>query len=277
MAPINKQLSNWVDWAKDRMPAKLHEFLKALWEDWGARMSGIFSVPFVAFAAFSSPGLSQTIWVSLAILSLATCVYRLWISEHEKVLRYAELIRPKLECALDPKDPGCVRRDTIINVPIISPAGNLAFGQINATYFRLRASASNMATVKGCQATLTRITRDSVPVMQGENIPLPFAHSETAGRQVNALIPEYIDLIAITADNQVRIASQGLVVPNSIRPDQLFTEIGHYRFRVVIACEDGPPIEVEPVLNWTGNRESSSFSDTGAVLQSAVVQPNNAV
>lgn len=208
-------------------------------------MSGGFSVPFAIAATFAPEGYQRLICFIVAYASLAVCAYSMWTTEYKKVKRYEERLRPKLRCEFDPNDAGCVRHVTSMNL----------------LYFRIKVSADNMAMINGCRATLTRILRDGAVAMDGENIPLPFAH-ELSAKQVKDGVPEFVDLIAVSATNRVAIASKDFVVPSSIQPDTLFARLGKYTFRVVITCDNGPPITIEPILNWTGDSATSSVLAT---------------
>jgi hypothetical protein len=65
-------------------------FARALQTNWFAAMSGGFSVPFASLAVFSGDKYQQVIWGLLAFSSIGFASYRLFASEHQKVLNLQE-------------------------------------------------------------------------------------------------------------------------------------------------------------------------------------------
>jgi hypothetical protein len=61
-------------------------FLRALRADWFAAMSGGFSVPFTAVAVFADNKYAQAIFACMGFGSIIFASYRIWKSEHDKVL-----------------------------------------------------------------------------------------------------------------------------------------------------------------------------------------------
>ena len=57
-------------------------FLRAVWGDSLARMSGPASVPFTGLALYVDQATSKALWVGLAILCFVTTCYRVWLREH---------------------------------------------------------------------------------------------------------------------------------------------------------------------------------------------------
>jgi hypothetical protein len=86
-------------------------------------------------------------------------------------------LTPKLKCAFDPADPGCVRPPA--PVTWLSPEGRVV-GSFEASYFRVRVECVTGAQVDGCRGRLVSIHRDGVAVLKGENLLLTFAPAEQA-------------------------------------------------------------------------------------------------
>lgn len=230
----------------------LVEFFRIAWNDVGARMSGIFSVPFGAATVFADSTKTQLIWLCLAVAALFVGAYRVWSIERKKVVVLAQRLEPTLKATFDPKDPGC-RRD----VPSRLPNGT----DVTTTYYRLRVSVDASTPLTGCRARLVAVTRDTETVFQGENLVLPFAHtaSDGAGVRIDPGIPEYMDLIVLLPGDQVVIATPRL--PHSVRNfEAMFSEHGVYTFRIVISALNGPPITVQPKLVWRGTEATMTVA-----------------
>jgi hypothetical protein len=69
-------------------------FLRALRADWFAAMSGGFSVPFTAITVFADNKYAQTIFACLGFASVIFASYRVWKSEHDKVLMLGQELSP---------------------------------------------------------------------------------------------------------------------------------------------------------------------------------------
>ena len=80
------------------MPAQpsILNFFRAFRGHWFEAMSGAFSVPFAALAAFTE-GYAQIIFVVLAASAGGFAAYRLWSFERQKVCDLKEQIRPRLK------------------------------------------------------------------------------------------------------------------------------------------------------------------------------------
>ena len=63
----------------------LSRFIHAFWESWGLLMTGGFSIPFSAFAVFSS-GSERIVWAVAAVLSAIEATYLVWAKERKKLV-----------------------------------------------------------------------------------------------------------------------------------------------------------------------------------------------
>jgi hypothetical protein len=170
---------------------------------------------------------------------------------------------PKLKCAFDPADPGCVRPPA--TVTWLSSEGHVV-GSFEASYFRIRVECVSGAQADGCRGRLVSIHRDGVAVLKGENLHLTFAPAEqvdTHSKRIDSDVPEYLDLVAISSrSDRVLIATQNFRYPSSIKPDQIFQRPGDYVFRVVVSFAQGPSSTIETVLRWTGDLATSRMEPT---------------
>jgi hypothetical protein len=79
-------------WMVERLA--LWSFAGVLRQNWFAAMSGGFSVPFTAAAVHFDNKYAQLIFGCLAVASLYFAAYRIWKSEHDKVLVLQESLSP---------------------------------------------------------------------------------------------------------------------------------------------------------------------------------------
>lgn len=249
--------------------------------------------PYLA-AAIKRPEWSATVplWLVIGVLALAVFVacFQAWRSEHLEVMRYEELVRPKLKCSFRPADPGCVRtgvrfspiQQSGLNASITGPSSSsysIMWGtstptppafvsgppppnsQIPVTYYRIRVEADVATQVSKCHGRLLKITRGNDVVFDGEPVDLPFAPSERAGaidKTIHAKAPEFLDFLAISNDDKVFITTHEHMGSSSIDWDNLFTTAGEYKFHIAVLSES-PTVGIEPVLKWTGNRLTSEM------------------
>jgi hypothetical protein len=92
--------------AKSHTPPNLRRFLAAVWADVGARMSGVFSVPFVTIGTFfpTFMGGQQGLWFSLALAAMLFAAYRVWSTvsaERDSLVAELERLRSPAPRTLD--------------------------------------------------------------------------------------------------------------------------------------------------------------------------------
>src|SRR6266511_4780147 len=58
-------------------------FVRSVWHDWLARISGGLTVPFTVLSWFSFSPSAQKLFVALTILALILTVFRLWVKEYQ--------------------------------------------------------------------------------------------------------------------------------------------------------------------------------------------------
>lgn len=86
----------------DKKPAlpTIPKFLLTIWTDWGARVSGIFSVPFTYLAAVSTTAHTKTIYAVLAITGVLATIYQVWAGERRALVNSCdeiEVLRGKIQ------------------------------------------------------------------------------------------------------------------------------------------------------------------------------------
>jgi hypothetical protein len=199
-------------------------------------------------------------WLLFVAAALFISVFQLYHRERKAKDALEERLRPKLKATFSADDPGCVRPNTKINAEVNSPEGTQKI-KIPATYYRIRVETDNSSLVEGCFGRLLAIKRDGKVVVSGENIDLPFAHStnDAFSKRIYEGVPEYLDLVALPQGLTPAIATLNFIAPSSLG-QKIFTLPGRYTFEVVLLSPSGDAVRVAPVLNWTGNPETSGMS-----------------
>lgn len=279
----------------------LCQFITAVIKDWLVRISGglAFLLAFVwpwAAKAFNHSEWSTNVplWLVIYVLLAAIFIscFKAWRSEHLEVVRYHELVRPKLKCSFRAHDAGCVRdgvrfsriqnfglaastagptstssfyswgTSTESSIPLgLMPDIQRRENSITATYYRIRVETDGTAQVPKCHGRLLEIKRGDEIIFDGEPADLPFAPSESADaieKTIHDKAPEYLDFIAITSENKVFITTHEHKGSSSIDWENLFPVAGEYQFRIAIASMS-PTIIIEPILKWTGDRQTSEM------------------
>ncbi len=118
--------------------------------------------------------------------------------------------KPQLTLSFDMNDAGCVRRNTIVSVPVMVRVRDRPdlteqfLNQANCDWYRLRIDAQ-YGSISGCQARLLSVTRGGSPLLTGDTPPLPIAHGAAADgtKTIHEGVPDYIDLLAIFENNTI--------------------------------------------------------------------------
>src|SRR5258708_397502 len=109
--------------------ASLREFCAVVWQDWGSRVSGGFSIPFTLFALFAKADYAKVIWAALAAIGIIATAYQVWAKERKKVVELENALlverdtnQPKLDGSIDQIFAGPVTEGTIghINVCVLN-------------------------------------------------------------------------------------------------------------------------------------------------------------
>jgi hypothetical protein len=177
----------------------------------------------------------------------------------------------KLACSFD---PSCVRPDSKITyfpvpnepypegVSITTNMSMAPFGTSeDVTYYCLKVETKSVPSVAKCQGRLLWIDRGNERVL-GQPIILPFSPSENndaLNKEIRSGVPEYLDFMAITDYNRVRLTPPKHRHPSSVDYDKIFSAPGDYTLRIAITSET-PPIQCDVEFKWTGDRATSEIT-----------------
>jgi hypothetical protein len=124
----------------DRHPLpNIRGFFSVIWYDWGALMSGIFTVPFT-LATIVFTGYARGIFGAMAILAFLATAYRVWADERRLLIGLEQHLAPRLGIEFDPRSRKFI-------APVVTASG------IRMIYMRVVARALS-PVVRDCKAYL---------------------------------------------------------------------------------------------------------------------------
>lgn len=195
----------------------IREFLRVLWNDWGTRMSGIFTVPFTIAAIVTSSAYGQAIFGTMAVSAFLITAYRIWADERRKLVSLELHLAPGLRIEFDPQNPKFLS-------PVRTNNG------IDMLYLRVNARALS-PVVRECRAYLTRISRwdgERYVSLFDEHLPMPWSHQNPNAivpRELNRDVDALLDVawFADPANEINRLGPFGFLnyassLPNSLMP-----------------------------------------------------------
>jgi hypothetical protein len=222
------------------------EFLTALWDIWGALMSGAFSVPFAAAAIFADSRYGSLIWSAMAYAALAFSAFLLW----RRTVALEVRLRPKLRCSFDERDALCKR-------PVTTQSGP---GQ----WYRIKVEATTDAPASRCSAVLLDIFRGDVPIVHGELPRLMFALStDPLDKTIYPQTPAVIDLMVITESNEAHLALSTPDGMGSIDMTKVFSEAGDYTIRIAVNSSDAGRAAGKLLFQWRKDCKTAKLTWQG--------------
>lgn len=203
--------------------------------------------------------------------------FQVWKINKSEILALEERIRPKLKCYFSMDDVGCVRPNTKMTVggpsgssaptfTLVSTSSHFEVSpwnsvQVPMNYYRIRVDVDGVDHVENCRGRLEWVKKDGVTIVAGEPTTLPFAPSENkdaVSKTIHGNSSEFLDLLYIKDNNEVRITSYQFYGSSSIDWLGLFATPGEYRMKVQI-LSDGPTVGTEILFSWTGDRKTATL------------------
>ena len=147
-------------------PSSLSQFLLALWANWGALVSGLFSVPFAAFALFDWLS-GRLIWAIMASMAFLIASFLVWKKERDRVVALEGAAKPNIRLWFEESDE--------FRKPVIHRDGKHSWPGIS-----IRVCAEGIGdAVANCQPWVTRIEQETPEgfkkIAPSESIKLPWA------------------------------------------------------------------------------------------------------
>lgn len=242
----------------------MQDYGRALWHSIGGKwlflpgmVSGLIGI--YGFLQNDLRWLPTMSWWVVIPLALAPLI--LWAigGLTRQVVLLERRLRPKLKCSFASADAGCIRPNTVVSFANRQ--------KVRCTYYRIRVQTDCSGHVPDCRGRLILIRRGKNVLFEGENLILPFAHSGNSVR-IDQGVPEYLDFIVITNDNNIWLGIPHFMGPSSIKYNELFSQPGDYEFHIAISSPQCPSVLIKPVLKWSGDRLTSEMTDVaGQLLQ----------
>jgi hypothetical protein len=245
----------------------LLSFAAAFFTRWYIVISGPLGIPLTWVGAAETKGAPHLGFMAALIVCCTVTAYFLWRGENLAAIqargRLAEIkagIRRRLWLSFSTDDDGCVRPNQRILLPI---SANEAM-PTTVTYYRVRVDATSMRATDGCSGHLSDISKDGVPIMKGESVPLAFAGDakDALAKRVYPGVPEYLNFLMISASNHVVPSAYKGMGHGGVPWVDLFKQPGEYRFRIVVtAVQMTSTIEI--ALTWTGDHKTAEIRKAG--------------
>jgi hypothetical protein len=228
--------------------ANAAEFLASVARDWGARVSGGFTVPFTIAGFLTQRDYQQIIWWGMAAAALLVSYYLDHRKQKARIEELEKKLRPNLKLSFDMTDPHCVRRDV-----------QLKDGH-KGDWYRLKVESASNVNVEHCSARLLDIYCGDSPIFAGETARLSFALSNNPfDVTVNAKIPALIDLLVAKDNNQLYLAFPTADGSGSIDLKNLFSLSGDYTIRVAVTSASTVTVVAKLLLQWSLDRAKAKL------------------
>jgi hypothetical protein len=188
----------------------IKSFFHDIWYDWGARMSGLFTVPFTVAALFA-PSEYRAIFAVMAILAFAITAYRIWADERARLVVLEQHLAPRLRIEFDPHQAKFLHHTVTTTY-------------VNMIYVRVVARALS-PVVEECRGYLQRISQwdgNQYITLFDETLELPWSgdHSDTEPRLINHEVDAFLD-VAWVADSEFAPPPFGFLNHQSTIPNRL--------------------------------------------------------
>jgi hypothetical protein len=240
-------------------------FFLVIWNDWGARMSGIFTVPFTIAALFA-PSEYRAIFAVMAILAFAITAYRVWADERRLLIGLEQHLAPRLRFEFDPQDDRFVCETSM-------------FDYTEIVYIRVLARPLS-PVVKNCRGFLKSVSQladsgEKYDSVFEDPIPLPWSYenpNQVLPKELNQSVDSFLDVAWVVEGdfgllnrrsnipNQLRDVMQFLVLPKpsrNIKLDLLLIGDDSEAATLSLNIHRGDPQWKSPEVGWmtdpTGN------------------------
>jgi len=243
----------------------IKSFFLVIWYDWGALMSGIFTVPFTAGTILFS-GYGRGIFGAMAILAFLFTAYRIWADERRQLVFLEEHLAPRLRIEFDPHQPKFLSM-------------NAAGSGFAVLYVRVLARALS-TTVQNCRVYLQQVSQlngERYVMLFDEPLLLPWSYDDPhvvqprqLNRDVDALLdvgwfgnPEFLLDFGLlnfqtVLPNRLRTILRDQIVPfpeRNLKLDLLITGDDSSNATLSLNIHRGQPQWDKPQIGWMNGDE----------------------
>jgi len=202
-------------------------------------------------------------WVVVAAIILLIAAiegsYRHYMKAAKRIEILEERVRPKLKCSFGQNIPGCFNKDSTIH--IITFRGTEQYREsLKSHYCRIKIEANCVGHVQNCSGRLICIKKDGIIIFDRESFHLTFAPAERPNprfKDVNDKVPEFLDVMALTEENEVLITTPNFTNPSSFDQNKIFSERGNYLLSIVVSSPVTVSIPIDVGLRWTRDWNTS--------------------
>lgn len=187
-----------------REKPSLKEFCLVFWGDWGAKVSGVFSVPFTVATLLADSTKTKLIWGALAISAMIAAAYRIWSIERKQVCKLDDRLAPKLSIHFDENSKHFLKKKEL-------PKQNPNDPTIEQLFIQVLVTSSVRLT--GCVGRLCNeisIWKDGAWVSTNKPTSSGLLDWDTWGRSDIVIDPgsnqTYLQILTIGLDNNPELA-----------------------------------------------------------------------
>jgi hypothetical protein len=176
----------------------IREFLRIIWADWGARMTGILLLPLTIAALFLRSIYARG-FGAMAILALLFTAYRVWADERRHRYKLERHLAPRLRIEFDPNQSKFV---------FPTPTS----GGVRMLYLRVLARAIS-PVVRDCRAYLQGISQwdgERYIALFEESLPLPWSYENPKAiqaKELNHSVEPFLDVAWFSAPSPVGLSA----------------------------------------------------------------------
>lgn len=234
----------------------LKDFIFALFREWKVWLTDSIVMVIIAMALLVKPELAPLpLWLWILIVfgaGLLVASFKAFKAARTAQLTAEDASRPKIKVSFGEHVAGCVVSTTV------------GTRKTPAKWIRLKIEADSVGEVSDCSVTLVGLSRNNVTIFDNESIALNMARSDPPGdkKHVRDGVPEYADIVGITAFNRVFITppTHGTGLPNSLGDhDKIFSGSGDYVFNLVASAPTTRSVKCSVIMHWAGDWKTVSF------------------
>jgi hypothetical protein len=196
----------------------IKHFSLVIWYDWGALVSGLFTVPFTVAAFIFPSGYGRAVSSVMAVSAFLVTAYRVWADERRQLVELEGHLAPRLRLEFDPNQPKFVS---------VTPTQ----GGFDLLYVRVLARALS-PTVNNCRGYLQRVSQwdgERYVMLFDETFLLPWSYENPQSvqpKQLNHDADAFLD-VAWFAESTRSTPSFGLLNAGSALSNRFLAVLEH--------------------------------------------------
>ena len=155
-------------------------------------------------------------------------------------------LEPKIKCTFSKDIPGCVD-------------WNITLGSFKCDSYKIKVHAQSFIESFGGYISSITGEKNGI-VFSGKTLDLvPERNGEVLVKDIGNGADSHLDLLLLKENNRVTFATKGYRPVNGFRSvDEISDKPDKYHINLTIHSKNSTPVSMELLLDWTGNRATSS-------------------